>query len=74
MMLILCSEEAKYNLYPKYSFIRITVNTLKKKYNDGDWNINIRNEKANLLYSGILKKIKDIALGTRMDWRVIYRC
>ena len=52
--------------YPKYSFIRTTVNTWKKKCNDGDWAVIKRIGRPNLLDSGMLKKVKDIALGIRM--------
>ena len=57
--------------YPKYSFIR--VNTWKKKYNDGDWTVIKRIGKPNLLDSGMVKKVKHIALGTRMAGGVINR-
>ena len=57
--------------YPKYSFSRTTVNTWKKKCNDGDWTVIKRIGKPNLLDSGMLKKVKDIALGTRMPEGVI---
>ena len=59
--------------YPKYSFIRTTVNTWKKKCNDGDWTVIKRIGILNLLDSGMLKKIKDITLGTRMAGGVINR-
>ena len=42
--------------YPKYSFSRTTVNTWKKKCNDGDWTVIKRIGKPNLLDSGMLKK------------------
>ena len=51
--------------YPKYPFIRTTVNTWKK-CNDGDWTVIKRIGRPNLLDSGMLKKVKDIALRTRM--------
>ena len=57
--------------YPKYSFIRTTVNTWKKKCNDGDWTAIKRIGRRNLLDSGKLEKVKDIALGTRMARGVI---
>ena len=38
--------------YPKYSFIRTTVNTWKKKCNDGDWTVIKRIGRPNLLDSG----------------------
>ena len=47
--------------YPKYSFLRTTVNTWKKKCNDDD-----EIGRPNLLDFGILK---DIALETRMGGR-----
>ena len=59
--------------YLKYSFIRTTVNTWKTKCNDGGWTIIKRIGRPNLLGSGILKKIKDIALGTKMARGVINR-
>ena len=59
--------------YPKYSFIRTTVNTWKKKCNDGDWTVIKRIGRSNLLDSGMLKKVKDTALGTRMAVGVINR-
>ena len=59
--------------YPKYSFIRTTVNTWKKKCGDGDWTVIKRIGRPNLLDSGMLKKVKDIALGTRMAGGVINR-
>ena len=55
-------------------FIRITVNNWKKKCNDGDWTVIRRIRRSNLVNSGILKKVKDIALGTRMAGGVINRC
>ena len=51
---------------PKYSFIRTTINTCKKKCNDGDWTVIKRIGRPNLLDSGMLKKVKDTALRTRM--------
>ena len=59
--------------YPKYSFISTTVNTWKKKCNDGYWTVIKRIGRPNLLVSGMLKKVKDIALGTRMAGGVINR-
>ena len=59
--------------YPKYSFIRTTVNTWKKKCNDGNWTVIKRIGRPNLLDSGMLKNVKDIALGTRMARGVISR-
>ena len=59
--------------YPKYFFIRTTVNTWKKKCKDGDWTVIKRIGIPNLLDSDMLKKIKDIALGTRMAGGVINR-
>ena len=44
--------------YPKYSFIRTTVNTWEKKCNDGDWTVIKRIGKLNLLDSSMLKKLK----------------
>ena len=52
--------------YPKFFFVRTTVKTWKKKCNDGDWTVIKRIGKPNLLDCGMLKKVKDIALGTRM--------
>ena len=54
--------------------IRTTVNTWKNKYNDGDWTVIKRIGKPNLLDSGMITKVKDIALGTRMAGGVISRC
>ena len=59
--------------YPKYSFSRTTVDTWKKKCNDGDWTVIKRIGKPNLLDSGMLKKVKYIVLGTRMPEGVINR-
>ena len=59
--------------YPKYSFIRTTVNTWKKKCNDGDWTVTKRIGSPNLLVSGMLKNVKDIVLETRMTGVVINR-
>ena len=42
--------------YPKYYFVRTTVNTWKKKCNDGDWTFIQRIRRPNLLDSGMLKK------------------
>ena len=42
--------------YPKYYFIGTTVNTWKKKCNDGDWTVIKRIGRPDLLDSGILKK------------------
>ena len=61
-------------IYLKYSFVRTTVNIWKKKCNDGDWTVVKRIGRLNLLDSGMLKKAKDTALGTRMAGRVINRC
>ena len=47
------------------------MNSRKKKDNDGDWTVFKRIGRPNLLDSGMLKKIKDIALGTRMAEGVI---
>ena len=43
---------------PKYSFIRTTFNTWKKKCNDGDWTVIKRLGRPSLLVSTILKKVK----------------
>ena len=59
--------------YPKYYFIRTTVNTWKKKCNDGKWTVIKRIERPNLLDSGMLKKVKDTALGRRIAGGVINR-
>ena len=42
--------------YPKYSFIRITVNTWKKKCIDGDSTFIKRIGRPTMLDSGMLKK------------------
>ena len=39
---------------------------MKKKCNDGDWTVIKRIGRPKLLDSGMLRKVKDIALGTRM--------
>ena len=57
--------------YSKYSFNRTTINSWKKKFKDAD-----TFEKAgrpNLLDSDLLKKVKDIAIRTRMAGGVINR-
>ena len=59
--------------YPKYSFIRTTVNIWKKKCNDGGLTVIKRIGRPNLLDAGMLKKFKDIALGTRIPGGVIRR-
>ena len=59
--------------YPKYFFIRTTVNNWKKRCNDGNWTIIKRIGRPNLLDSGMLKRVKGFALGTRMAWGVINR-
>ena len=59
--------------YLKYSFIRTTVNTWKKNCNDGDWTLINRIGRPNLLDSGMLKKVKDIALGARISGGIINR-
>ena len=46
--------------YPKYSFIRTTVNAWKKKCNDGGWTVIKRIGRPNLLDSGMLKKFKTL--------------
>ena len=46
--------------YPKYSFIRTTVNTWKKKCNNDDWTVIKRIGRANLLDSGMLKKLNTL--------------
>ena len=55
----------------KYLFIRTAVNTWKKKCNDGDWIVIKKIGRPDLLDSGMLKKVKDIALGTRMAGEAI---
>ena len=60
--------------YLKYSFIRTTVNTWKKKCNNSDWTVIKRIGRPSPLDSDMLKKVKDIALGTRMAGAVINRC
>ena len=57
----------------KYLFIRTAVNTWKKKCNDGDWIVIKKIGRPDLLDSGMLKKVKDIALGTRMAGEAIKR-
>ena len=52
--------------YRKYSFIRTTFNAWKKKCNDDDWTVIKRIGRPKLLDPSMLKKVKDIALGTRM--------
>ena len=59
--------------YQKYFFIRTAVNPWKKKCNDGDWTVTKSIGRPNLLDSCMLKKVKDIALGTRMAGGVINR-
>ena len=59
--------------YLKYSFIRTTVNTWKKKCNACGWKVIKRIRRANLLDPGMLKKGKNITLGTRMAGGVINR-
>ena len=46
--------------YPKYSFIRTTVNTWKNKCNDADWNDIKSIGRPSLLDSGMLKKLKTL--------------
>ena len=60
--------------YPKYSFIRTTVNTWKKKCNNGDWTVIERIGRPNLLDSCMLKKVEDNVLGIGMAGGVINRC
>ena len=60
--------------YLYYSFIRTTVNTWKKKCNDGGWTFIKRIGRPNLLDSGMSKKVKDTALETKMVGGVINRC
>ena len=43
--------------YLKYSFIKTTVNTWKKKCNDGNYTVIKRTGRPNLLDSGMLKKV-----------------
>ena len=52
--------------YPKSSFIRTAVTIWKKKSIDGDWTVIKGVGRPNLLDHGMLKKVEDIALGTRM--------
>ena len=59
--------------YQKYFFIRTAVNPWKKKCNDGDLTVTKSIGRPNLLDSCMLKKVKDIALGTRMAGGVINR-
>ena len=59
--------------YPKHCFIRTTGNTWKNKCNDCDWTFIKRIEKPNLLDFGMLKKVKDIVLWTKMAEGVINR-
>ena len=72
ILLILMRLKSLLN-YPKYFFIRTTVNTWKKKCNDGNWTVIKRIGRPNLLDSGMLKNVKDIALGTRMARGAISR-
>ena len=72
ILLILMRLKSLLN-YPKYFFIRTTVNTWKKKCNDGNWTVIKRIGRPNLLDSGMLKNVKDIALGTRMAREAISR-
>ena len=61
--------------YPKftmeYSFVRATVNSWIKKCKDGE-NRGIKNVgKSNLVDTSLLKKVKNIPLGTRLFGSVI---
>ena len=63
--------------YPKftmeYSFVRATVNSWIKKCKDGE-NRGIKNVgKSNLVDTSLLKKVKNIPLGTRLFGSVIYK-
>ena len=60
--------------YPKYSFIGTTVNTWKKKCNDGDWTVIKRIRRPNLLDSCMLKKLKTLYWEQGWLRGVINRC
>jgi len=64
--------ELKYGT--KYSFNRTTINSWKLKYKDGANNVTFKKVgRPNLLDDNLIKKVKDIAFGTRSAGGVINR-
>ena len=59
--------------YPKYRFIRTSVNNWKNKCKAGDNVVFKKVGRQNLLDQNIIKKVKDIAIGTRQAGGVINR-
>ena len=59
--------------YPKYRFIRNSVNNWKNKYKAGDNVVFKKVGRPNLLDQNIIKKIKEIAIGTSQAGGVINR-
>ena len=59
--------------YPKFSLVRITVNSWKKVQRW--WECSYKKiRRPNLLDFSLLKKVKSVALGTRMAGGVIKQC
>ena len=60
--------------YPKFTFIRTLVNNWKNKCKTGDNNFVFKKVgRSNLLDDNLMKKVKDIAIGTRQAGGVINR-
>lgn len=59
--------------FPKYKIIRTSVNNWKKKCNTGEDVVFKKPGRPNLLNQSLIKKVKDIAIGTRQAGGVINR-
>ena len=60
--------------YPKFTFIRTSVNNRKNKCKTGDDNFVFKKVgRTNLLEDNLIKKVKDIAIGTHQAGGVINR-
>ena len=68
------SAVKKYTMkYPKYTFKRTTVNSWKNKFKNNE-NVVVKTVgRPNILDDRLLKKVKDIAIGTRRTAGVINR-
>ena len=64
----------KYTIkYPKYTFNRTTVNSWKSRYKENEKTVGKKVGRPNRLDDNLLKKVMDIAIGTRMAGGVVNR-
>ena len=64
----------KYTIkYPKYTFNRTTVNSWKSRYKENEKTVGKKVGRPNILDDNLLKKVMDIAIGTRMAGGVVNR-